>query len=304
MTRALVVGFGSIGARHAAVLAEMGVDVAVASRRPVQGFPGYASLDAGLDGHSPDYVVIANETSAHAASLDELARSGFAGMVLVEKPLAVAPLALPAHRFARAAIAYNLRFHPVIGALASALAGETVLGAQVYCGQYLPTWRPQADYRQSYSARPELGGGVLRDLSHELDYVLWLLGPWRRLAALGGRFSSLEIASDDSQALLLELERCPLATVQVNYLDRVGRRDILINTDRHTIRADLVAGALSIDREVHAFTVERNDTYRAQHQAMLTGDDDRLCRLDEGLAVMNLIDAAEQASKTGEWVKA
>lgn len=302
MIRALVCGLGSIGSRHARVLAGMGCDVAVVSRRPAEGYRRFAAMAEALAAFHPEYVIIATETSAHMAGLAELARLGFDGMVLVEKPLGIVPGALPAHNFRRAAVAYNLRFNPVLEALAEALAGETVLSCQVYCGQYLPTWRPGTDYRQSYSARSDLGGGVLRDLSHEIDYLLWLFGPWRRMAALGGKVGDLEIDSDDCWGLLLELERCPLATMQVNYLDRPGRREIVVNTASHTFHADLMRGVLSRDGGETHYSCGRDDTYLAQHRAILAGGEGRSCTLEQGEAVMRFIAGAERAAKSGMWV--
>lgn len=304
MTRALVIGFGSIGRRHAHILAELGCIVAVVSRRPVEGVAGFATLAEGMGKFVPDYVVIATETSAHRSQLAELAALGFTGRVLVEKPLDIAPGELPAHRFQAVRLAYNLRFHPLLTALKEHLAGQRILSAQIYCGQYLPDWRPGTDYRQSYSADPARGGGVLRDLSHELDLARWLFGGWTRLAALGGRLGPLEIASDDCWGLLMEAESCPVVSVQVNYLDRPGRRDVLVNTAAHTFSAQLGAGTLSIDGEARSFAVSRDDTYRAQHRAMLDGRYGLLCGLEEGEAIMRTIDAAERAAITGQWISA
>lgn len=301
MTKALVVGYGSIGRRHARLLAELGCDVAVVSRRPIQDFPRFADIAAAVRDGRPDYAVVANETAAHAAAVEALADAGFRGKLLIEKPLggAIGP-----HRFSLCAVAYNLRFHPALCRLADALKDDTIVSMQVYCGQYLPDWRPGTDYRQSYSADPSRGGGVLRDLSHELDYVLWLGGACRRVAAIGGRFGALEIATDDCWALLMELDRCRCATLQVNYLDRPGRRQIVANTADHTYVVDFAQAALIRDGEAQKFSVDRDDTYRAQHRAMLAGDASQLCSLAEGARVMDLIAAAERAASERAWVAA
>ena len=301
MIKALVIGYGSIGRRHVRILAELGCEVAVVSRRPLENIKRFANITAAVKNVRPDYVVIANETFAHPATVDALAAAGFRGKLLIEKPLGGA---IPRHNFAMCAVAYNLRFHPALMELAAALASETILAMQVYCGQYLPDWRPGTDYEKSYSADPKRGGGVLRDLSHELDYVLWLGGAWRRAAAIGGRFGELEIATDDCWALLLELERCRCATVQINYLDRPGRRQIVVNTRAHSFAVDFGQMVLMRDGEVQQFTVDRDDTYRAQHRAMLSGDASHLCGLTEGEDVMSLIAASERAARNGAWVSA
>jgi predicted dehydrogenase len=304
MTNALVVGYGSIGQRHVRLLVELGCEVAVVSRREVEFAPRFASIAAALAARTPEYVVVANETSAHAAAVAELLALGFNGRLLVEKPIGLLAAKAFDGAFRVAAAGYNLRFHPALAALAETVAEERLIAIQIYCGQYLPDWRPGTDYRQAYSADPARGGGVLRDLSHELDYLLWLCGAWRRVAAVGGRFGALNITSDDCWALLLEMERCPAATVQINYLDRPGQRKVIVNTEHHTYCADLVRSLLARDGETRTFSVDRDDTYRALHRAVLAGDSARLCSLADGERVMRLIAAAEQAAAAKQWVSA
>lgn len=299
--KALVVGYGSIGARHARLLAELGCDTAVVSRRRVD-FPNlYSSLEHALAGHRPGYVVIASATAEHHDMLEALAAAGFAGDVLIEKPLFDRIRPLPQARFRNVAVAYNLRFHPVIRKLREVLNGQTVLSASAYVGQYLPDWRPGTDYRQSYSANARLGGGALRDLSHEFDYLGWLLGEWTMVAALGGHVSPLEIDSDDLFVLLMRTAECPALSVQVSYLDRVARRQVVINTTEHTITADLVGGTIAVDRDVATFAPERDLTYREMHRAALGGDFTSFCTLDQGLATVRLIDAAERSNNRHQW---
>ncbi len=264
----------------------------------------FPSIAEALKTGTIDYAVVANETSEHAAAIAELRSSGFHGRLLIEKPLSNMPREVTGDGFACAGVGYNLRFHPVITALADAVAKQRILSMQVYCGQYLPDWRPGRDYRTIYSGSVAAGGGVLRDLSHELDYLLWIGGPWRRVAELGGHISNLEIESDDCFALLVELERCPIATLQVNYVDHPGRREIIVNTVGHTYRADLIAKTLVTDDKVQSFDVERDATYIAEHDAVLAGDFTRLCRLDEGERVVEFVAAGARAAAEGRWVTA
>jgi predicted dehydrogenase len=304
MPTALVVGQGSIGERHARLLGDLGLDVAVVSRHGGTGrTASFPDLGEALAEVAPDYVVIANETAAHRPTLAALAAAEFAGRVLIEKPLFDRLAAVPTHRFAACFVGYNLRLHPVLQELARVLAEERAISAHLYVGQYLPDWRPARDYRQTASASREAGGGVLRDLSHELDYLTWLFGGCERLAALGGRFGNLEIDSDDVQGLLMAFERCPVVTTQLNYLDRRGSRSLIINTGKRTIVADLIRSTLTIGSEERAFPVGRDDTYLAQHRRVLGNAHEGLCTLSEGAAVLELIAAAEAAAATGQWVR-
>lgn len=301
--KALVIGYGSIGQRHARLLTELELEVAVVSRRSIDFTPHYSDLAQALSDWRPDYVVVADETNRHYQSIKTLVQDGFRGRVLVEKPLSDQVSELPCHGFSLAAVAYNLRCHPLLTRLKSLLDDSAqLLTASIYVGSYLPDWRPDTDYRQSYSAKNEQGGGVLRDLSHELDYALWLFGPWWRLTASGGRLSPLEIDSDDAYTLLMETQRCPLVSIHMNYLDRVSRREILVNTDQHTIRVDLSENTIAIDGVQESVTVGRDDTYRTEHQAMMSGNAEGLCTFEEAMETLVTIEAAERAASSHTWI--
>lgn len=300
--RTLVIGYGSIGARHTRLLKELGCETAVLSARQIDYPCTYGSLAAALNDHRPDYIVIANATADHFATLQALSALGYTGRVLVEKPLFATTCALPEHSFAGIWVGYNLRFHPLIRHVKGLLNGEKVISVNAYVGQYLPDWRPGTDYRKSYSADPTRGGGVLRDLSHELDFLGLLFGTWTRVAAIGGHFSPLEIASDDLFILLLESKCCPAITLQASYLDRIVQRYFTINTERRTVIVDFVSCSVVDNGCRIEMTCERDTTYREMHRAVLTGETEGLCSIEQGNDVMNLIVAAEEASAKKTWV--
>ena len=160
----LVSGFGSIGQRHVRILREMGQKVHVFSRRKLQEEEYYQNLEAALSEVHPEYVVIANETSEHESTLKKVF-SFEIPKILVEKPLFSTSIEnLPENPKSQVFVAYNLRFHPLLQSLCSDIKEQIVLSVHIYVGQYLPDWRPQQDYRKSYSVSRTQGGGVLRDL--------------------------------------------------------------------------------------------------------------------------------------------
>ncbi|MGK7873273.1 MAG: Gfo/Idh/MocA family protein [Xenococcaceae cyanobacterium] len=302
--KAIIIGYGSIGQRHARLLTELGCQVAVVSRRPIEYSPCFSNLTKALIDWQPSYVVIASRTSEHYKDIQILIKSNFNGIVLVEKPLFEQYLQIPENKLIQGAVAYNLRFHPLLQKLKKILNNaSSVITVNVYVGSYLPNWRSQTDYRQSYSAHRQEGGGVLRDLSHELDYVLWLFGSWRRLTAIGGQFSPLEIDSDDVYSLLMETESCPLVSLHINYLDRLPRREIIVNTDSKTIHIDLSQNKIDINGVQETITLEKDATYRSEHQAILAGDFTRLCSFEEARETLLTIEASEQAARSHTWVE-
>ena len=302
--KALIIGYGSIGSRHARVLNELGCRVGVVSRREIDFERCYTDLKSAIDEWHPDYVVIANKTNEHYPALVELARFGFKATVFVEKPLFSDVREAPANQFENVFVGYNMRFNPLIQRLRDEIRGKQMISVQAYAGQYLPDWHPQRDYRLSYSASKSDGGGVLRDLSHELDFLTWLLGGWRSVAALGGHFSDLEIDSDDVFLLTMVTPKCPVVSVQLNYLDKVGHREVMINTDRDFMKLDFINKTFQIDDKVESFQFDRDLTYCLQHEAILNKDYKNLCSYGHGLDVMLLIQAAEKSaySTPNRWI--
>ncbi|MDQ0194834.1 Gfo/Idh/MocA family protein [Paenibacillus wynnii] len=300
--KALVIGCGSIGSRHADWLSDLGCQVSVVSGRDQVPYPVYPSIEAACQGGPYDYTVIATSTSDHYMSVNTLALHEFNGILLVEKPLFHTVKSLPEHAFQSVFVAYNLRFHPIVLKLRELLENEKVLSVQVYVGQYLPEWRPLNDYRQSYSASKFAGGGVLRDLSHELDYITWILGGWKSTVAVGGHYSRLEIDSDDVFGIMLQTDHCPVVNIQLNYLDRKSRRELIINTNNATIKADLILNTLEMNKDIYSFEMERDYTYRTLHRSLLQGKHDVACTAKEGLDVLHLIEAVEMSAQRKVWV--
>lgn len=302
ISRALVVGLGSIGSRHLRILRELGIRTAVVSRHHEEAKELYRDLPSALGSFRPDYVVVANATAEHGETLRLLESQGYCGPVLVEKPLFSELQSMWSRPFAELRVAYNLRFHPALRELFRRIEGERIICVQAYVGQFLPTWRPSKDYRDTYSARKADGGGALRDLSHELDFLQWLFGGWVRLTSIGGRFGDLEIDSDDCWLIMMQTIRGTAVTVQLNYLDRTTRREMLVVGARHSYRVDLVSSVLEVDGVVEHFEVDRDHTYRAQHLAAISDRWDELCSFEQGIHVMETISAVERAAESEEWV--
>ncbi len=298
---ALVVGSGSIGKRHAAILRDMGFAVSVVSRHATGAF---RTVDAALASVTCDYAVVASETSRHLADAAALREGGFKGPMLVEKPLCAPGQPDDSLIGRNVRVGYQLRFHPAMRWLKQELDGATAISVQAYVGQYLPTWRPGQDYRLTESAVADAGGGALNDLSHELDMLDWLFGEWRSVAALGGHDSSLDIQTDDHFALLCRLDRCHAATVELNYLDRTGRRHIVVNTDDNTYEVNLVTGIVRKNADAPiGLAADKDGPIRAMHRSVLSGAD-VATDLAAARRTMDLITAALAAARDQKVVTA
>ena len=302
--RCLIIGMGSAGLRHAEVLTRMGYSVSVVSGRSDLQYDCFCSLPEAIESGAFDYVVISNPTSEHYPVLSELLRSGCGAKLLVEKPIFDKSYDGLKFDHAKVFVGYNLRFHPALQELRMRLEGKALYSVQAYVGQYLPDWRKDGrDYTESYSASRRMGGGVLRDLSHELDYITWIAGACNSVTAVGGKVSSLCIDSDDACGLLMETDLCPVVLCQMNYLDRHHRREVIINYENGTIHLDLITGCLDDGSSKDMFVPDAGTMTSAMHADVLTENDGFACTAEEGLAVLNLLEYAEDAMAGKMWVK-
>lgn len=303
---ALVVGFGSIGARHARLLSDIGYQVAVVSRRSNIDWPNrFSDVGAALSQHSIRVAVVANETSEHWGTLRLLRGAGYCGPILVEKPLAMAmpdPAEVEAHE-GRVWVGYNLRFHPALQKLKRRLEDHDVIDVCCRVGQDLRTWREGRILSQSYSSSRAKGGGVLRDLSHELDILSWLFGGIRSVVASGGKLGPLPIDSDDSWQILATSGRCSSLSVHLDYYAQPPLRDISVNTVNGTIRVDLLRHSYFDWKGESSWPVDRDTTYRAQLRALAGQSREMgLCTFREGLETVAVIEAIERSATERAWV--
>lgn len=208
--RILIIGLGSIGRRHAALLKDAGVDIAIL--RSAQGtlkgkseYLEFYSLEEAMN-YQPEGVIIANPTALHVSSALPFLQQGI--HTLVEKPVAESvAAALQLEPFTeKLRVAYCMRFLPLVEVIKEIAAKENVFKISFRRSYYLPKWHPYADYRQEYTAQKQLGGGVIRTLSHEIDLMLYLFGEPLSVTGVTDKLSPLEIDTDDFASLSCKMK--------------------------------------------------------------------------------------------------
>lgn len=302
--RALVIGAGSAGMRHKSVLHNIGCETEIFSRRDASRLRTIDSLHSTISDFRPEYVVIATETSAHKTAVQSLVDCSYGGKLLVEKPLAVDAEVLCRLACRRVGVGFNLRFHPVLVHLRDVLQTRVVYSVAIYCGQHLTTWRPGRTVESQYSAQSRLGGGVLRDLSHELDYATWLFGDVNRLVALGGHITEITTDADDAWGILMDCSKAPIITMQLNYFDTKKQRQIIVNTSDGTFIADLVGNTLTTSEGTRTFNDAMSLSYEAMHRSMLYDSNSSICSVADAQKVDRLIEAISMSSRDRCWVEA
>jgi predicted dehydrogenase len=204
----------------------------------------------------------------------------------------------------------NLRFHGAVGELRRAVTAGAlgpVRLAEVTFGYDLRKWRPQSDYRDSYSARAELGGGIVLDAIHEIDYLLWILGPARSVTGEAAHISPLEIDVEDVAVAALRFASGAIASVSLNYFEPVYRRGATIVGDDAV--ASWTWGDPSVriegpDGPAHRIAVDDDlaQTYRAvitDFTKAVEGGGAPMTSLAEGLAAVRVVAALKRSARDG-----
>jgi predicted dehydrogenase len=254
--RFLVIGCGSIGKRHIGNLIALNerdilaFDVMPDRRREVQSLFGVSVLDNLVDAWKagPDVVVVTAPTSLHLSAAIEAAQRRC--HLFIEKPLSHNREGLEdlqdlvRKKGLLTLVGCNMRFHPGVQRIKKMLEDGAIgrtMAIRAEFGQYLPDWHPGEDYRQGYSARSELGGGIILDAIHEIDYIRWLAGEVDTVACLCGKIGSLEIDTEDTAAILLRFTNGAIGEIHMDYLQRAYTRTCRIIGEEGTIRWDHAA---------------------------------------------------------------
>jgi predicted dehydrogenase len=211
-------------------------------------------------------------------------------------------------------VGYNLRFNPGIRILKRLLeegvAGR-ILWARAEVTQYLPDWRPWQDYRDGYTANRALGGGIILDASHEIDYILWLLGPARELTCMAGQVSGLEVNVEDCATILIRLRSGAQADVHMDFAQRTASRSCVLAGDRARLEWEYAQNQVRIVRpecatELIKYDFESNQMYIAEVEDFFSCVHSRVTAnhsLGESELTLEVALAALTSASERKWVR-
>lgn len=319
-------GLGSIGLRHLEVLNKIG-KFEIAAYRTKKGLKKipeetgkkikyfYNEKDAFI--WKPDFIIVSNPTNLHLKYL--LKSIEYKIDALIEKPIASDFTQVKRvnskirKRKNKIYVGYNLRFHPVITKIKEIIdSGKfgKVLKVELYVGEYLPFWHPYEDYRKSYAAKKELGGGALRTLSHEIDLGQYLFGNYNKIFAKISKISDLDINVDDSTDIFTEMKNGIILKISMDYLNPFGIRNGEIFFEKGLLKYNFSKKEVifidyknkGTDTLLKIDHYDYNEQYRIQMINFLTKNNKELCSLEEGISVLKVIDRCEESNRKGRMV--
>jgi predicted dehydrogenase len=257
-SRILIIGTGTMGFRHFEIVRKLFPEAQIAvyseSGRNSH-FAHTLTTKSEIESFRPEISVVANQSSRHLDVACYLAELG--SHLLIEKPLSSnldgidQLIAMKNRSNLKLAVGYNLRFLPSFRIFHSLLKKNTVgriFDVRIEVGQSLETWRPERDYRETTSARRIDGGGVLRELSHEIDYLIEFFGPPKWVSASIGRVSDLEIDVEDIAHLILGMENEDgtefMASMHLDFVRQDKTRRCTVIGSDGTLEWNLLSGRI------------------------------------------------------------
>jgi predicted dehydrogenase len=323
----LIIGNGSMGTRHLEIsrqlypTAEVRILVYQKPNEDVNLSNGYLETMEEVDKFAPQIAIIANPATLHLEIAQKLAEAGV--HLLVEKPISTSTVGVLEliktceKNKVVLMTGYNLRFLPSLihfnELIKKKIVGK-ILSVRCEVGQYLPDWRPNKDYRMTVSANSLLGGGVLLELSHEIDYVRWIFGDINWVRATLSKQSSLEIDVEDSAHLVLGFEPSTdgtqlIANLNLDFIRHDRTRSCTVIGDKGTLRWNGVTETVDIYKPrsgnwevLFGHNSEKNETLISEWKSFLESvykKTEPTITGENGLRVLEIIEAAQKSAATG-----
>lgn len=295
----LIIGLGSIAKKHINAIKSSGFNAKFFALRSslkadqFQNITNVFSLTE-ISKIQLDFCIISSPTFKHSDDILKLINLGVP--LFIEKPLFnslnnASIIKKVNDAKIKTYIACNLRFLDSLNFVKNEILikNNKINEVNIYCGSYLPDWRPNTDYKLSYSANTDLGGGAHLDLIHELDYCYWLFGKPISVIKTLKTNSSININSIDYANYLLEYKSF-MSSVVLNYYRRDTKRILEIIFDDFTITVDLLTNSVYKNQKI-IFKSNQNiiDTYKTQIKYFIDNiNNDNFNDIDEAYEVLKI----------------
>lgn len=316
-----VIGLGNISRRHRSNLRKIFPEAkifAVSSRGTAPDYPVedadvvFADVASLLD-YNVDFAIIASPSSYHLLHSEVLLANNIP--LLIEKPVTATAqdskvLQKNSVKYnSKVAVAYCLRYLPSAQVVRKLLA-ERSLG-KLYnifsaVGQYLPSWR-STDYKRSVTANKDLGGGVLLELSHEFDYLQWMIGDVELLHCSLRNTRELMLEVEEIADAVLKSSTGCVCNVHLNLLEKLPRRQCVIIAENGRLEWDLIKNTVVLyDADLGVPTVLYDDSAYVHNEmyldmikdfvCLLQGRENSCVTLDEAVRTVHLIESMKRCS--------
>jgi len=303
---AVIIGSGSAARQHAYALRALGFRVQFITSRSLEGEETLTTIEEALKNHSIELVVIANESYKHQAEITNLIRLKYQGNLMCEKPLYLSSETPPNMQFKKFRVGFNLRYEPSLLKFKKCVeqANSNIDLVVFHYGKNLKLWRPERDHLTNYSAHRKLGGGVLWDLSHEVDMAHWLLGDLEITNAYGGRISNVTVDSDDFWDIKFKVKADSIiGQIRIDSLDYMPERYVKFYFKDFTLYLDLLKKEIFNNTNLIWKQIKPNNSFLDMYKDILFNENDTACNYPQALKIESFIQGAFKINTFKEYGK-
>ena len=296
----LIIGYGSIGKRHFNILRKIKKikQIRICTNSKISKNLRIPYDDKYLLSYNPDYIIISSSTHKHFDQLKLINKIFKNKIILVEKPIFHSKnINFSNNINNKVFVGYNLRFDPVIIYLKKFINKKRInnlMSVTAYCGSFLPNWRKNTNYLDSYSVDKFKGGGVEFDLSHEFDYISWIFGNFELIKKINNKISNFKINSNDHLIYIGKFNKNSYLNITLNYFSKINMRFLIIEMQDMTMKVDLLKRKI-ISKKINSknislikFSNKSNLSYEFMHKAIINKKYDNLCTFKNSLKVLSL----------------
>ena len=263
----------------------------------------------------PDFCIIASPASIHLSQALFFSREGIP--LLIEKPIGIPyqernlwQELISISKKVPIFVGYVLRHHSCAKCLKSYLSSNLVgevLEANFYSGSWLPSWRPNIDYKNSVSSIKDLGGGVLLELSHEIDLALFFFNVNKIDYSYINKTNALDIEVEDQAFIVGFNDKNTLVNIRLNFCSKIDKRYVFIRGTKGEINWDIKRGQLDYEltdgkKERKEFNESKDDLFQKQLERIFEDFDysnELLCNVEQGISVLKIIEQSLNITKKG-----
>ncbi len=296
--KVVIIGYGSIGRKHAKILSQnfKKIKIYIYTKQTIKNFNCFKDINE-IKTINPQYIIIASETHRHYKQLKFLEKNFKKIKILIEKPLF--------HKFYNFSVknnevytAYNFRFHPLVIRLKKFLKNKDIYDVNLITNSYLPSWRKNISFKKNYAGFKSKGGGIILDLSHELDFLYSIFKKFKLKYVEFNKKSKLTHDTEDNLKLYAQSKKTHIS-VDLKYYSKNEIRIFLIDGKNFSVLLDLKNNVLKIQEKRKKLLINKpfsqEDTLLEMHKVLINNKNRKfLCSFNQGKEVLKIIEKVKR----------
>ena len=259
-------------------------------------------------------AIICSAASMHINDAENVAKKGF--HILLEKPLTIPGikikrlLKLCKDQKLKTLVGYNMRFTNIIKSVLNIIDNNNygvIKNIEISVETDFRKWRKNLNYKKTVSFNKNLGGGVINELSHEIDYLNLLFGKPKKVTVNNKTTNSYSDIETHINATFEYAKKYPSIKMNLNMLSSQTSRYCKIYYDNSFIKVDHIKNSISIKNDkqktLKTYKDTSNDSYVKELNNLVKSIKDNISSelpIEKCISTQNIINAMHKSIKSNK----